>query len=66
MVNHAMINKTAKITVLPGMVNHAMINKTAKVTDTMFVLPCAPDTINNIDRQIKNYTFGWKDARIHD
>ena len=42
-----------------GTVNHAMMNETAKITDTMFSwhVHCIYRR-----RQIKNYTFGQKDA----
>ena len=62
MVNHATKNEMAKITVGPykaGTVNHATVNETAKITDTMFIwhVRCIYR-----QRQIKNYTFGQKDA----
>ena len=52
----------AKITVAPdkaGTVNYATINEMAKITDTIFIW-----CMHFIFRrgQIKNYTFGHKDA----
>ena len=61
-VNYAMNNETAKNTVDPyqaGTVNHTTMNETAKITDTIFIwhVCCIYRR-----RQIKNYTFGQKDA----
>ena len=63
MVNHAMNNETAKVTVVPyktGTVNHATMNKMVNITDTVFVgHACAPIIHQQYrPRQIKNYTFG--------
>ena len=67
MISHATNNETAKIMVAPyqaDTVNHATTNKMVKITNTIFVqhVQWTPSTIQ---RQIKNYTFGQKDTRVH-